>query len=159
MRVSLQLNGETFSGDADGDESLLAMLRRHGHTAVKEGCGVGVCGACGVIVGGSYVSSCLYLAGLADGAEVWTAEGLSRTDPETADALAVAEALQCGACSPGQLVACWAYVHLGPGVPDEETIRHFFAGNLCRCTGYSTIVEAVKARCVAEGSRARGSSA
>lgn len=144
MKISMTLNGEQVYVDCDGDALLLDVLRDQlGLTGTKEGCGVGVCGACSVLVGGQPVSSCLYLAAMADGAEVWTVEGLTADDPALADAFVECEGMQCGICTPGQVVAAAALRRHHPGA-DGETVRGWMAGNLCRCTGYGTIMEAVE---------------
>ncbi|HLQ60812.1 MAG TPA: (2Fe-2S)-binding protein [Candidatus Acidoferrales bacterium] len=143
MKLGCQLNGEPLAAEIAPDTLLLDFLRQRGLTGTKEGCGVGVCGACTVLVRNQPVSSCLMLAGCAEGAEVWTVEGLAAREPDLARAFEEKEALQCGICTPGQLVAAAAY--LRQDLPaDEASIRRFFSGNLCRCTGYGTIVEAVR---------------
>jgi carbon-monoxide dehydrogenase small subunit len=144
VKISMKVNGEELHADVEADAQLLDVLRDHfGLTGTKEGCGVGVCGACSVLVGGDAVSSCLYLAAMADGAEVWTVEGLTAEDPELADAFVQCEGMQCGICTPGQVVAAAALRRHHPGAGDDE-IRRWMSGNLCRCTGYGTIIEAVK---------------
>lgn len=145
--VRARVNGSAWEATVEPSDSLLDALRAGGCTSVKAGCGVGVCGACGVVVNDRYVSSCLTFAATVDGADIWTAAGLSERDPAMAAALAAHEGFQCGACTPGQMVAAWAYVHLAGARPDDESIREYLAGNLCRCTGYATIVEAVLDRC------------
>jgi aerobic-type carbon monoxide dehydrogenase small subunit (CoxS/CutS family) len=129
---------------ADATAVLLDVLRDLGLTGTKEGCGVGVCGACTVLINDVPVSSCLYLARCADGADVWTVEGLTAQDPRLLDAFVEREGMQCGICTPGQLVSAYA---LGLDNPDatEEDIREHMAGNLCRCTGYASIVASVMA--------------
>ncbi len=123
---------------------LLDVVRDLGLTGTKEGCGIGVCGACTVLVNDIPVSSCIYLARCADEADVWTVEGLAARHPRLLDAFVTQEGLQCGICTSGQLVSAYA---LGLDNPDasEEEIREHMAGNLCRCTGYASIVESVKA--------------
>ncbi len=144
MKVSMILNGEQVYVDSDGDALLIDVLREQiGLTGTKEGCGVGVCGACSVLVGDEPVSSCLYLTGMADGAEVWTVEGLTARDPALADVFVECEGMQCGICTPGQVVAAAALRRHHPGA-DDETVSRWMAGNLCRCTGYGTILEAVE---------------
>ncbi|HET9075298.1 MAG TPA: (2Fe-2S)-binding protein [Acidimicrobiales bacterium] len=144
MKISLNLNGEQVYADVEADSLLLDTLRDQlGLTGTKEGCGVGVCGACSVLVGGNPVSSCLYLAAMADGADVWTVEGLTASDPDLADAFVECEGMQCGICTPGQVVAAAALRRHHPGASPEE-IRRWMSGNLCRCTGYGTIIEAVE---------------
>lgn len=144
MKISLRLNGEQTYADVEGDSLLLDVLREQfGLTGTKEGCGVGVCGACSVLVDGDPVSSCLYLAAMADGAEVWTVEGLTAGDPDLTEAFVHCEGMQCGICTPGQVVAAAAIGRHRPQAGEEE-IRRWMSGNLCRCTGYGTIVEAVQ---------------
>ncbi len=141
MIVHFRLNGEPFDADVEALTILLDLLRSRGMTGTKEGCGVGVCGACAVLVDGSPVSSCLMPVPCCEAADVWTAEGLARREPALVDAFLEHEALQCGACTPGQLVAAAALI-AGP-VPAGD-IRRYLAGNLCRCTGYAPIVAAVE---------------
>ncbi len=143
MRVSLHVNGEPVETEVPAQTPLLDLLRERGLTGTKEGCGVGVCGACTVLVASQPVSSCLYLAACAEGVEVWTAEGLARAEPELAAAFVEREAMQCGICTPGQFVAACALVRRHLDADDAE-IREFLSGNLCRCTGYATIVEAIQ---------------
>ena len=109
------------------------------------GCDTGNCGACSVLLNGTLVKSCMLLAVQADGAKVETVEGLAQDGQLTAlqQAFSDHHALQCGYCTPGMLVACSALVQRHPR-PDEEQIREAISGNLCRCTGYQQIVEAVK---------------
>jgi aerobic-type carbon monoxide dehydrogenase small subunit (CoxS/CutS family) len=142
MRVRLRVNGEPFEAAIAAETLLLDVLRGQGLTGTKEGCGVGVCGACTVLENDLPVSACLRLAACCEDAEVWTAEGIARREPRLARAFEEHEAFQCGICTPGQLVAAAAYLtHDLPA--DEEAVRDFMSGNLCRCTGYGTIVEAV----------------
>ena len=141
MIVHFRLNGEPFDADVEALTVLLDLLRSRGMTGTKEGCGVGVCGACAVLVDGSPVSSCLMPVPCCEGADVWTAEGLARREPALVDAFLEHEALQCGACTPGQLVAAAALI--ADPVPAGD-IRRYLAGNLCRGTGYAPIVAAVE---------------
>lgn len=144
--MHLSLNGEPVDVEAEPTELLLDVVRRAGCTGVKEGCWVGVCGACTVVVDGLPVSSCLYLAGCAEGADVWTAEGLAVRDPRLADAFADACALQCGFCTPGQVTTAWWLAHRGDAGEraDGDDVPAVMAGNLCRCTGYQAIRDAVE---------------
>ena len=141
MIVHFRLNGEPFDADVEALTILLDLLRSRGMTGTKEGCGVGVCGACAVLVDGSPVSSCLMPVPCCEGADVWTAEGLARREPALVDAFLEHEALQCGACTPGQLVAAAGLI--ADPTPARD-IRRYLAGNLCRCTGYAPIVAAVE---------------
>jgi carbon-monoxide dehydrogenase small subunit len=144
MRLELELNDEPVDLDVPGDALLLDVVRERGLTGAKEGCGVGVCGACTMLVDDEPVSACTYLAGCAGGRRVWTVEGVARRFPEVVAAFVEHEGVQCGACTPGQVVMV-AALRLRDGRRDEDAVREFLAGNLCRCTGYRAIVEAVRA--------------
>jgi carbon-monoxide dehydrogenase small subunit len=143
MKLSFTLNGEEVVTSADPGVLLVDLIRGLGLTGTKEACGVGVCGLCTVLVNDLPVSSCLYLAGCADGAEIWTVEGLAREEPDLIRAFVAHEGMQCGICTPGQVVAAAALARDNPAATDEE-IRAHQAGNLCRCTGYQTITAAVR---------------
>ena len=145
MTVRFSLNGEPRDADVPAGASLLDVIRELGLTGAKAGCRIGVCGVCSVLVDGLPVSSCLYLAHCASGADVWTAEGIARVHPEVVGAFVRSEGMQCGICTPGQVVAALAArAELGPA-PDDQQLREYLIGNLCRCTGYATIIEAAKA--------------
>jgi carbon-monoxide dehydrogenase small subunit len=140
------VNGIATEVDVPGMRRLLDVLREDlALTGTKEGCGEGECGACTVLVDGAPVDSCLVPICQVAGAEIRTVEGLApapdRLDP-LQDAFLVAGGAQCGICTPGMLMAARAYLDAGGG-PDEDTIRESIAGNLCRCTGYTKIVEAI----------------
>jgi aerobic-type carbon monoxide dehydrogenase small subunit (CoxS/CutS family) len=149
MKLSITLNGAVTEADVEADALLLDVIRGLGHTDTKEGCGVGVCGACTVLVDDLPVASCISLAPCAEGAQVWTAEGLTDKDPRLLDAFVEHEGLQCGICTPGQVVSAYA-LRLDDPAADEERIRCHMAGNLCRCTGYATITESVRAYLAAQ---------
>ena len=144
MNVRFDLNGSPTEVEVAADTLLVDLIRGLGHTGTKEACGVGVCGACTVLVNDLPVSSCIYLAACADGADVWTVEGLTARDPELAAAFVEHEGMQCGICTPGQVVSACA---LRLDTPDagEQEIRVYMAGNLCRCTGYVSITDSVEA--------------
>jgi carbon-monoxide dehydrogenase small subunit len=145
MTIRFSLNGEPREADVPATASLLDVIRDLGLTGAKAGCRIGVCGVCSVLVDDLPVSSCLYLAHCADGADVWTAEGIARASPDVVDAFVECEGMQCGICTPGQVVAVLAArAELGPAA-DEAQLREYLVGNLCRCTGYATIIEAAKA--------------
>ncbi|MGH9094679.1 MAG: (2Fe-2S)-binding protein [Acidimicrobiales bacterium] len=146
MKLRATVNGSAFMADAPPTASLLEVLRGAGLTGAKEGCRIGVCGVCTVLVDGLPVSSCLYLAGCAQGTEILTVEGVAERQPDLIDAFVACEGMQCGICTPGQVVTA---ASMGPDVGGEAAIRRYLSGNLCRCTGYASIVEA------AETSRAR----
>jgi aerobic carbon-monoxide dehydrogenase small subunit len=118
-----------------------------GMTGTKEGCSVGVCGACSVLVDGQLVSSCLLPAVLVDGASVTTVEGLAPDDDHLSllqDAFIRHGGFQCGICTPGQLIAATALLQEQPH-PSADQVRSWMMGNLCRCTGYYQIVDSVLA--------------
>jgi carbon-monoxide dehydrogenase small subunit len=144
----LTVNGEPLEVAAPGMRRLLDVLREDlGLTGTKEGCGEGECGACSVILDGHVVDSCLVPVCQADGSAVRTVEGL--TDGPAGDLSPLQRAFletggaQCGICTPGMLMAAQAYLEAG-GDAEEEHIREAIAGNLCRCTGYTKIVEAIE---------------
>ena len=137
----LRVNGSVVDVEARNDEMLLAVLRRAGFASVRETCGIGVCGACAVVVDGALVSGCLMLARAAEGREIETAEGLAENDA-VARAFAEAHAFQCGFCTPAMVLAARTLLAESPSPSDEE-IRVAMSGNLCRCGSYVKIVEAV----------------
>ena len=145
--IATKVNGDSVEFTCEPDETLLEVLRnRLGLTGAKEGCGTGDCGACSVLVNGRLVCSCLVLAVETQGAEVSTIEGMA-----SGDGLHILQqtfidhaALQCGICTPGILVAAKALLDKNPSPSDSE-LRFWLAGNLCRCTGYDKIINAVQA--------------
>ena len=151
MNIRMLVNGAAMEVDVPGMRRLLDVLREDlALTGTKEGCGEGECGACSVILDGQVVDACLVPVSQADGSSVRTVEGLARTgadggsvqlDPLQQAFLDTGGA-QCGICTPGMLMAARAYLEAGGG-PDEGAIREAIAGNLCRCTGYTKIVEAI----------------
>ena len=144
MKLRLQVNGEAREVEARPDEMLLEVLRRDlGLLSVRESCGIGVCGACTVLLDGETMSSCLLLAPLAEGREVTTAEGLGGDDP-VQRAFAEAHAFQCGYCTPGMVLTVKRLLEESTS-PTAEEIRLALSGNLCRCGCYVKIVEAVHA--------------
>lgn len=142
MKLRFALNGAPVDADVAPDSVLLDLLRERGLTGTKEGCAVGVCGLCSVLVDERPVSSCLYLCGFLDGTEVWTVEGIVEREPALLDAFVADEGMQCGICTPGQVVAAEALKRDDPGASRDD-VREYLSGNLCRCTGYGTILEAV----------------
>ncbi len=145
MSVRFLLNGERVEVEASGMRRLLDVLREDlALTGTKEGCGEGECGACSVLIDGLVVDACLVPVCQVDGTAVRTVEGLA--DGETLNPLQTAflEAggAQCGICTPGMLMAAEAYLTAGGG-PDPDAIREAIAGNLCRCTGYTKIIDAI----------------
>ena len=147
MEISLSVNGEEVGLAIEPQELLLDVLRdRLGLTGAKRSCDVQVCGACTVLLDGLPVSSCCTLAWEARGRDVTTIEGLAEL-PEFAaleDAFTRHAALQCGFCTPGLVLTVQALREEGELPADEAGIKRALAGNLCRCTGYKAIVEAVR---------------
>ncbi len=146
--VRFTLNGERREVSVPADRLLADMLRDQcGATGTKVGCGIGVCGACSVIVDGALVSACLYPAIYADGAAVTTVEGLAAADgglTPLQDGFIRHGGFQCGICTPGQLVAATALLAANARPTDAE-IDEWMMGNLCRCTGYEGIRRAIRA--------------
>lgn len=145
--VSCTINGEEVEFLCNAQDTLLDVLRDDlGLTGSKEGCGSGDCGACSVISDGRLVCSCLMLGSEAEGKQITTIEGVAQGDhlhPVQEQFLKHA-ALQCGFCTPGLIVATKALLDKHPNPTDEEA-RYWLAGNLCRCTGYDKIMDAVHA--------------
>jgi aerobic-type carbon monoxide dehydrogenase small subunit (CoxS/CutS family) len=145
--ISFILNGSEVSVAVDGHLRLIDVLRnKMGLTGTKEGCGEGECGACTVIVDGRAVNSCLYPAHEIEGKSVTTIEGLQMPEQKLSNiqrAFVDNGAIQCGFCTPGMIMSAKALLDSNPNPSDEE-IREALQGNLCRCTGYVQIVEAVK---------------
>ncbi|NLM42972.1 MAG: (2Fe-2S)-binding protein [Clostridiales bacterium] len=144
--ISFTINGEKVHLEVEPHKTLLNMIREDLNlTGAKEGCGAGECGSCTVIVDGKAVNSCMMLAVEADGKEIITVEGLAKNG--VLDALQESfinnAALQCGYCTPGMLMSAKALLMRNPK-PSEEEIKEAIAGNLCRCTGYKVIVDAIK---------------
>ena len=147
MKISFKLNGEDVCVNVDDHITLLEMLRENFELyGAKEGCGYGECGSCTVIVDGLAVNSCLMLAVSVNGCSVCTIEGLSgprgELDP-LQKSFVERGAVQCGFCTPGMIMSAKALLGENSN-PTEEEIRRNMAGNLCRCTGYNKIVEAIK---------------
>jgi carbon-monoxide dehydrogenase small subunit len=146
VHVTTTVNGEPMEVLCEPQETLLTMLRDGlNMTGTKEGCSTGDCGACSVLVNGRLVCSCLVLGVEAEGQEVTTVEGIAEGDTLNAIQEKFLEhaALQCGVCTPGLIVATKALLETNAD-PDEEEIRYWLAGNLCRCTGYDKIIRAVQ---------------
>jgi carbon-monoxide dehydrogenase small subunit len=146
IALHLRVDGEDRSIDVPADRLLIDVLRSDlGLTGTKEGCGVGVCGACTIISDGRVLSSCIVLAVAVQGAAITTVEGLAAADGSLSalqEAFIRFGGFQCGICTPGQLVAATALLDRDPS-PSETDIRAWLTGNLCRCTGYRGIVESV----------------
>ena len=151
--VNFTLNGKAVTCEADGKEILVDTIReRFGLTGTKKACGTGDCGACTVLVDGLAVRSCTYLTCMADGREVLTIEGLGELgEPGEAgkpvlhpvqQALIDVNAIQCGYCIPGMALTGYALLKANPD-PTADEVREAISGNLCRCTGYQKIIEAI----------------
>ena len=146
--VRFALNGETVQAEVEPWWTLLKVIRdTFGLTGTKEGCGYGECGACTVLMDGLAVNSCLVLASQVEGKEIVTIEGLSSRDGELhpiQKAFIQKGAIQCGFCTPGMILSAKALLD-GNKNPTEEEIKKAIVGNLCRCTGYVKIIEAIRA--------------
>ncbi|WFA09081.1 (2Fe-2S)-binding protein [Tissierella sp. Yu-01] len=151
MVINVVVNGEKINMDIDPTKRLLDFLRDDLNlTGVKEGCSEGECGACTVIVNKEAVASCSILAGQINGDEIITIEGLEKNGELDVLQSSFIEkgAIQCGFCSPGMILSCKALL-MNNTSPSEEEIKRAIEGNLCRCTGYTKIIEAVQS--VVEG--------
>lgn len=146
-KITLTVNGHEMSGHAEARLTLVDFLRDVlGQTGTHIGCEHGVCGACSVVMDGKPVRSCLMFAVMADGHDIMTVEGLEGPEGELSplqDAFWENHAMQCGYCTPGMLIATHTLLQENPN-PNEAEIREAIGGNLCRCTGYQQIVEAVQ---------------
>jgi carbon-monoxide dehydrogenase small subunit len=144
--IRVTINGRLYEEDVEPRTLLSHFLRENiGLTGTHVGCVIGECGACSVLLDGKLVKSCLHLAVQADGREVTTIEGLAKNgelDP-VQEAFVKNYAFQCGYCTPGMVIASYALLKRNPN-PSEDEIRKALAGNLCMCTGYVQIVDAVK---------------
>jgi len=145
--ITMTVNGKNVSGEVEGRTLLVQFLREHlGMTGTHVGCDTSQCGACTVHMNGRAVKSCSILACHASGAEVTTIEGLADGDKlhPMQESFRQHHALQCGFCTPGMVMSAIGIVNDNPDL-DEKTIRHQLEGNICRCTGYHNIVEAIGA--------------
>ncbi len=144
--VTIHVNGKTRTASVTPETTLLLLLRDHFNlTGAKRGCDVGDCGACTVIVDGKAINACLMLASQADGREVLTIEGLASRDSlhPIQQAFEDHASLQCGFCGPGVILSAKALLDENPEPTDRE-IRDALSGNLCRCTGYVKMIEAIR---------------
>jgi len=146
-RIAFTLNGAPAVAEVDPRQRLIDLLRvTLNMTGTKEGCGEGECGACTVLVDGKPVNSCLYPAAEIEGHALTTIEGLLEPDSELCAlqrSFAARGAVQCGFCTPGMVLSAWALLRDDPH-PSDEAIRDALVGNLCRCTGYVQILEAIQ---------------
>jgi carbon-monoxide dehydrogenase small subunit len=146
-RITLTVNGETFTGDVEPRTHLADFLReRLRLTSIHLGCEHGVCGACTILIDGAPARSCIALAATLDGAQITTLEGMKEDGlmQKLKASFHEEHGLQCGFCTPGMLVSSWDLL-TRKGCIDEKTIRCDMSGNLCRCTGYQGIVRSIKA--------------
>jgi aerobic carbon-monoxide dehydrogenase small subunit len=144
--IRVTINGRLYEEDVEARQLLVHFLRENiGLTGAHVGCVVGECGACSILLDGKVVKSCLHLAVQADGREVTTVEGLAQNGELNAvqEAFVKNYAFQCGYCTPGMVITSHALLQNNSD-PSEEEIRKALAGNLCMCTGYVQIVDAVK---------------
>ncbi|GEL16560.1 (2Fe-2S)-binding protein [Pseudonocardia asaccharolytica] len=145
LTVSMTINGHTYTADCEPRLTLADFIRHGcGLTGTHLGCEQGVCGACTIIVDGRTVRACLVLAVQADGSTITTVEGLARGDElnPLQEAFWANHGLQCGFCTPGMLMSATEFLKANPE-PTAEEVRECLSGNLCRCTGYDSIVKSV----------------
>jgi aerobic carbon-monoxide dehydrogenase small subunit len=150
--IELILNGKSISREVEDNRLLIEFLREDLKlTGTKESCGVGVCGACTVLLDGKPISSCLALAVHADGCTITTIEGIAEGDRlhPLQQAFLTHGGFQCGICTPGQILAAKALLDTNPH-PTRAEIQHWMMGNLCRCTGYYKIIESIATAAEAE---------
>lgn len=142
--IELTINGEKLSTTAKAEESLLKFLRRNGFTEVKCGCEKGECGTCTVILNEKAVKSCIVFALQAYHKTVWTVKGMEKIElgRKLQESFVNHGAIQCGFCTPGLILTAKNYIDKNP-IPDRAQIKKAISGNLCRCTGYKKIVDAI----------------
>jgi aerobic-type carbon monoxide dehydrogenase small subunit (CoxS/CutS family) len=145
--IKVRVNGADYEGTAEVRKTLVDFLREDlGLTGTNVGCEHGVCGACTILMNGETVRSCIMLAAQADGAELMTVEGLAKPGGELhpiQESFREKHGLQCGFCTPGFLMTTYELLNKHPDA-DEEEIKEWLSGHLCRCTGYQDILESVK---------------
>ena len=145
LSIHFKLNGKPVKIESEANRRLIDILREDFRlTGTKEGCGIGECGACTVLLNQRAVNSCLILAGQVEGAEIVTVEGLAKNGSlhPLQESFIKHGAVQCGFCTPGMLMSAYALLLENPE-PTEDEIKEAIAGNLCRCTGYKQIIEAI----------------
>jgi len=146
MKITFNINGKVKKLDTNPRKPLLRVIRDDlGLTGTKYGCGEGECGACTILFNGKTANSCLILAGQADGAEITTIEGIGKPDELSKVQAAFVElgAIQCGYCTPGLVLSAEYLLSHNPH-PSRQEIKRGLSGNLCRCTGYRKVIEAVE---------------
>lgn len=147
IKISCTVNDKQVNLETEHTKRLLDILRDDLRlTGTKEGCGIGECGACTVVMNGRAMNSCLILAGQVDGAEIYTIEGMEnqKIGRILQEKYISEDAVQCGYCTPGMIMSSYALLINNPD-PSIEEIRTAISGNLCRCTGYQAIIQAIKA--------------
>lgn len=157
FRLAVAINGHDVDLDISPDRLLIDLLRIDlGLTGTKESCGIGVCGACTVLVDGQLASACLVLAATLEGRSVTTIEGLAEDGRLTTvqEAFVRTGGFQCGFCTPGQILAATALL-AEQDDPSEDDVRDWMSGNLCRCTGYRAIVDSVRTAATVARDRTR----
>lgn len=146
ITIHLIINGKPVTAEVRPEQALVSLLRTDlGHTGTKESCSIGECGACTVIVNGKAVKSCITPAAQCDGKAIITIEGLGENGNlhPLQQCFVEANAVQCGFCTPGFIMAALAFLGENPN-PTRDEIRHAISGNLCRCTGYEYIIDAIE---------------
>ncbi len=146
IKLTMTVNKKNVETEIEPYARLLDVLRdKFGFTGVKEGCGIGECGACTILMNGKKVNSCMILAAQAQGAEILTIEGVENIDGTmhpVQEAFLEKGAVQCGFCTPGMVISSYHLLNENPDPTDQE-IKEAISGNLCRCTGYKQIINAV----------------
>ena len=142
MKIACKINNKEYTFDSSPTKRVLDIVRENGITSIKEGCGEGECGACSIFYNGKLVNSCLLVASQIDGAEILTLEGLLAETKAIRESFVEEGAVQCGFCTGGFVLRAYDYAKSN-GVKDEQALKDALDGNLCRCTGYQKIVEAI----------------
>lgn len=143
MKISLNINNNIYTTYIDAYESLLDVLRKLGFKSVKKGCDTGTCGVCSVLIDGKPTLSCQFLAARAEGHKIVTVEGLGKNADEIVNAIVNEGADQCGYCGPSLVLTTYA-MKKEMKSPTVEKIKHYLAGNLCRCSGYEGQLRGIK---------------
>lgn len=142
MQIRCTINSRPYRLECEPEERLLDVVRRLGMLSVKKGCGEGECGACSLFLNGKLVNACLLLAPQMQGAEIITLEGLLKETETIRENFAKEGAVQCGFCTPGFVLRAYDYI-IQQGSRDEKRVKEALDGNICRCTGYQKIIEAI----------------
>jgi len=142
MLVDCTINNKKYSFNSSPTKRVLDIIREDGITSVKEGCGEGECGACSIFFDGKLVNSCLLVASQMDGSEILTLDGLLEETKEIRESFIKEGAIQCGFCTGGFVLRAYDYIKQN-GKKDEDELKKALDGNICRCTGYQKIVEAI----------------